>query len=390
MNQSGFSVLAKPVGTACNLDCSYCYYSGPVAGQTAGGNLCMPEEVLEPFIRQYIQSQETKVVQFIWHGGEPMLAGLSFYGKAIEIQRKYSQNKTIQNTIQTNGTLIDEDWARFFKRHRFLVGVSVDGPEHLHDFYRKSGQTCRESFQRTLRGVELLKKYDVQFNTLTAITDSNSAYPLEVYRFLKETGSRFMQFFPVAERITLSNGLKEIAPWSVRPEKFGEFLTTIFNEWVRHDVGKVFVHMFDNTLSRLLGYEGGLCVFNKTCGDALVVEKNGDVYSCDHFVSAGHLLGNIMQIPLDKLFSGPQQIRFGNHKHHSLPEVCFQCRYLPLCHGGCPKYRFVITAEGKPCLSYFCKAYKTFFRHVTIPMNIMAGLISRKQPPARVMAFFNS
>jgi uncharacterized protein len=390
MNQTDFSVLAKPVGSACNLNCSYCYYSDPAMQSSAGNNTCMQEDILDRFIRQYVRSQDTAVVRFIWHGGEPMLAGLSFYENAIEIQRKYSQNKTIQNTIQINGTLIDEEWARFFRKHQFLVGVSVDGPEHLHDFYRKSGQTCRGSFKRTLRGVEFLKKYDVQFNTLTAVTDSNSAYPLEVYNFLKETGSRFMQFIPVVEQVPLSNGVNEIAPWSVRPEKFGEFLTTIFDEWVRHDVGKVFVHMFDNTLSRWLGYEGGLCVFNKFCGDALVVEKNGDVYSCDHFISRVHLLGNIIQTPLDELFSGRQNIRFGRHKQQSLSEVCLKCRYLTLCFGGCPKYRFCKATEGDPGLQYLCEAYKRFFYHVTVPMNVMAKLISKKQPPAKIMALFHS
>ncbi len=356
----------------------------------------MPDDILERFIRQYIESQDVDTVQFVWQGGEPTLSGLTFFKKAVELQKRYSRGKKIENAFQTNGILLNDEWCEFFVKNNFLIGLSIDGPQHLHDKYRthKGG---KPTFDAVLKGIDFLKKHDVEFNTLTVINRENSYYPSEVYNFLKGIGKGFMQFIPVVERKAHDEhtNLKlvsadyvssaQVTKWSVEPVQFGNFLCEIFNEWVRNDVGKYFIQTFDVALGSWLGMNPSLCVFSETCGKALAIEHNGDLYSCDHYVFPENRLGNIKQQQIDSLVFSEQQIKFGQDKKDQLPNFCKQCDVKFACNGECPKHRFLTTPDGEYGLNYLCEGYKKFFNYVAPYMRFMANELSRQRPPANVM-----
>jgi uncharacterized protein len=393
---NAFHVMLKPAGPSCNLNCTYCYYLEKNKLYPGRKEFRMSEELLENFIKQFIEAHEIPVITFTWQGGEPTLMGLDFFKKAIEFQKKYSGGKKIENAFQTNGTRLNDDWCKFFTDNNILIGISIDGSEHNHDHYRKtfSGEP---TFKRVMKGIEMLHKNKVEFNTLSVVNDYNVHYASETYRFLKKIGSGFMQFLPVVERTSESgdeNRLKLVAPihgnanvssWSVGSKDFGKFLITIFDEWVRNDVARYYVQIFDATLANYVGENPGLCVFNDTCGDAMVMEHNGDLFSCDHFVYPEYLLGNIIQTPLIELAKSHRQFDFGIDKRNKLPRYCLQCDVRYACHGECPKHRFILTPDGKPGLNYLCEGYKLFFKHIEPYMEYMAKELKNKRAPANVM-----
>lgn len=392
-----FQVMVKPYGPICNLNCTYCYYLGKTKLYPGTVSFKMTEELLEQFTRQYIESQDVPVVNFTWQGGEPTLLGIAFFRKALALQQKYSNGKTIENVFQTNGTLIDAEWCRFFHDNHFLVGISIDGPKEIHDRHRLN-TAGKPTFDRVMQSIELFKKYQVEFNTLSVIHRHNAGYPLEVYRFLRSVGSGYIQFIPIVERARRDrneNKLTLVAPgfdagadvteWSVIPEDYGRFLITVFDEWVRNDVGRVFVQLFDVTLANWTGAPPGLCVFDETCGNAMVLEHNGDLFSCDHFVYPHHRLGNINKASIRDLAQSDRQLAFGRDKLLKLPAYCIQCEYRFACHGECPKHRFCITPDGEPGLNYLCEAYKMFFSYVHPYMQFMGDELQEKRPPANVM-----
>jgi uncharacterized protein len=397
---NAFHVMLKPAGPSCNLDCTYCYYLEKKK-LFSGDNFRMTDELLENFTRQFIEANEVPVVTFTWQGGEPTLMGLDFYRKAIDYQKKYAGGKRIENAFQTNGTRLNDDWCNFFTDNNILVGISIDGAEHNHDRYRKTF-SGRPTFGRVMNGIELLHKHKVEFNTLSVVNDYNVHYATETYRFLKKIGSGFMQFLPVVERIAENsddNFLKLVAPvhgyakvteWSVNPVHFGKFLITIFDEWVRNDVARYYVQIFDTTLANYVGENPGLCVFNGTCGDALVMEHNGDLFSCDHFVYPEYFLGNIQEVPLIDMVKSQKQFDFGIDKRNRLPRYCLQCDVRYACHGECPKHRFMAAPDGKPGLNYLCEGYKIFFKHVEPYMDYMAKELKNKRAPANVMAWIKN
>jgi len=389
-------VMAKPVGPLCNMDCDYCYYIEKDILYPQRKSFKMSGELLERYIESYIQSQTTPFIQFTWHGGESLLRGIDFYRKAIRFQQQYGRGREISNCIQTNGLLLNDEWCRFFKENGFLVGISIDGPEKMHDYYRKD---CggRGTFARVMRGVEYLQKHEVDFNTLSVLHDYNVNYPLEIYRFFKDIGSQYMQFSPIVERIgTRDDGLElltatdqpddtELASWSVDPLAYGQFYIDLFNEWVKQDVGRYYVQLFDATLACLVGEQPGVCIYAKTCGHALAMEHNGDVYACDHFVYPEYLRGNIYSKSLIEMTLSDEQIRFGNNKRNSLPGQCLNCDYLKLCNGECPKNRIAVTAEGEAGLNYLCPGLQRYFAHVMPFMEFMAEELRNQRPPANIM-----
>jgi uncharacterized protein len=395
----GFHVMTKPVGPICNLDCHYCFYLEKEKLYPRTSSWKMPDEVLESYIRQYLEGQKAPVITFAWQGGEPTLLGVDYFRQIVELEKRYANGKRIENTLQTNGVLLDDRWGEFLAENKFLVGLSLDGPRALHDRYRvdKGG---KPTFDRVMRGLGYLRKHGAEFNTLTVVQRHNSYYPLEVYRFLKEVGSGFMQFIPVVERIAKApgaNSLVLIAPtsqepasvssWSVEPLQYGKFLCAIFDEWVRNDVAQYFVQMFDVALQSWLGLPPGLCVFAETCGDALALEHNGDLYSCDHYVFPENKLGNVMENSLAGLVSSPAQQKFGTDKRDSLPRYCRECEVRFACNGECPKHRFTRTPNGEEGLNYLCAGYKMFFRHIDPSMRFMAAELAAHRPPANVMAW---
>jgi uncharacterized protein len=387
-----FHLLAKPSGSSCNLDCAYCFFLDKAA-LYPGSKFRMSDRMLEEYIRQTIESHQAEIVNLAWQGGEPTLMGLDFYRRALALVEKYRRpGMSFLHTMQTNGTLLDDEWAAFFKENNFLIGISLDGPRELHDVYRldKGG---RPTFDRVMRGVRLLQKHGVEFNVLTTVNRVNGDYPLEVYHFLRdEVGASWMQFIPVVERIdaggrTLYQEGERVSDRSVLPEQFGSFLATIFDEWVRRDVGHVFVQTFEASLRNWLGLPtSGMCVFNETCGTGLALEHNGDLYACDHFVEPDFLLGNIESMHILELIASPQQVKFGQDKRDELPRLCRECKVRFACHGECPKNRFLHTSDGEPGLNYLCAGFKLFFQHVDFQMKIMAGLIRRGQDAKEVMA----
>lgn len=380
--------MLKPRGAICNLNCSYCYFLAKER-LYPGSNFRMPAGLLDDFTRQYIQAQQAPEVTFAWQGGEPTLMGLDFFEQAVKLQQKYRRpGMAIYNAIQTNGTALNDDWCRFFHRHGFLVGLSLDGPPHLHNAYRldKGG---RPTFNRVMHGLSLLKKHRVEFNILATVHAANADYPLEVYRFLRDkAGARFIQFIPIVERAN-DTGYQQgntVTPRSVTAGQYGDFLVTIFDEWVRQDVGRVFVQIFDVSLAAWLGRPAGLCIFEKTCGTALALEHNGDLYACDHYVEPGYKLGNIREIPLVELVGLEQQRQFGRAKLDTLPRYCQTCEVRFVCNGGCPKNRIHTTPHGEPGLNYLCRGYKRFFKHIDPPMKFMAAELKAGRPPAGIMA----
>jgi len=385
----GFHLLAKPTGAACNLGCKYCFFLSK-KDLYPGSSFRMSDELLEAYIHQYMDAQKIPHVTIAWQGGEPTLMGLDFFRRSILYQQKYKRpGMVIQNTMQTNGTLLDDEWCEFFSQNNFLIGLSLDGPRRLHDAFRvdKAG---RPTFDRVMRAARLLKKHKVEFNILTTVHAANGDHPLEVYRFLRDDlGARFIQFIPIVERDN-DTGFQEgdkVTDRSVKAEQYGRFLIDIFDEWVKGDVGRIFVQIFDVALAAWSGVPPGICVFSETCGTAMVLEHNGDMYSCDHFVEPKYLLGSIKEKSMAILASCEKQRKFGLDKRDALPRHCLQCEVKFACHGECPKNRFIKAPDGEPGLNYLCAGYKEFFRHIDGPMRFMAGEIRQGRAPANVMSY---
>ncbi len=384
-------VLAKPTGAICNLGCSYCFFLDKEA-LYEGDRFRMSDEMLETYIRSLIEMHRSPQVTIAWQGGEPTLMGVDHYRKAIEIEERYrTPGMTFLNTIQTNGTLLDDEWCEFLAAHSFLVGISLDGPQPLHDAFRVT-KRGKGTFDEVMRGVRLLQKHGVEYNVLTTVNRINGDHPLEVYRFLRdEVGAPWMQFIPVVERVDASGDPADLrgehaSERSVLPDQFGRFLSTIFDEWVRHDVGSVFVQTFEAAARNWAGLEqSGMCVFNETCGLGLALEHNGDLYSCDHFVDPDYLVGNIAESSIGDLVSSRQQYDFGRAKLDALPQYCIDCDVRFACHGECPKNRFILTPDGEPGLNYLCSGFKDFFHHVDRPMRIMVDAMRRGLFAAEVM-----
>jgi uncharacterized protein len=339
----------------------------------------MSDQILEEFVQQYLHSQTMREVLFTWHGGEPLMRPVSFYRKALLLQKKYAYGRQIDNCIQTNGTLLTDEWCIFFKENNFLVGISVDGPQHCHDNYRRTKDN-RPSFLNVMKGIALLKKHGVDFNIMGVVNDYNVDYPLEFYNFFKEIDCHYIQFTPIVENI---NG--ELASWSVSSEKWGDFLIAIFDEWVKKDVGSYFIQYFDSTLANWVGEQPSVCTLAKTCGQAGIMEFNGDVFSCDHFVFPEYKLGNIKNQTLTEMMYSPKQIKFGNDKFDKLPKQCKECTYLFACYGECPKNRIIKTNEREEGLNYLCRGYYKFFDHVAPYMDFMKNELSNKRSPANIM-----
>jgi len=389
-------VMAKPNGSSCNLNCTYCYYLEKEKLYEHRKNFQMSDQTLEKFIESYIQAQPVPEVLFTWHGGEPLLRDISFYRKALAFQKRYDRGRIIDNTLQTNGTLLTDEWCRFFKENNFLIGISIDGPEHCHDVYRKNNGG-KDTFKHVMRSIELLQKHQVEFNTLSVINDYNVDYPLEIYHFFKEIGSTYLQFTPIVEQLSNSrtNGLRllppegsddsVLAPWTVDATKFGQFYITIFDEWVKKDVGKYFVQLFDAALAGTVGAMPGICIFGETCGHATVMEFNGDVYACDHYVFPEYKIGNIRTHTIFEMVFSQKQLRFGADKHDMLPSQCLQCEYKKLCNGECPKNRILHTKTSEPGLNYLCEGYYAFWKHTQPYMEFMANELLFKRAPANVM-----
>ena len=380
----GFHTLAKPTGALCNLDCRYCFYLDREA-LYPGSTFRMSDEVLEAWLRQYLGAQQLREISIPWQGGEPTLMGLDFFRRAVQVARKHQPPGTVlQHALQTNGLLLDDEWCRFLKEHGFLVGLSLDGPRECHDAFRvdKGG---RPTWERVMASLRRLQEHGVEYNLLVTVHAANARRPLEVYRFLRdEARARYLQFIPVVERVE-GPGDPPVTERSVTPEDWGGFLVGVFDEWVRRDVGQVFVQHFDAALAAWVGAPPPLCLFAETCGDAVAVEHNGDVYACDHFVDPAHRLGNLLEVPLPDLVASPGQRAFGAAKRDTLPAYCRRCDVRFACHGECPKNRFTTSPDGEPGLNYLCAGYRRFFRHADRAMRIMTGLLRRRQPPAAIM-----
>lgn len=370
-----FEIVTKPFGPICNLDCSYCFYLKKEELFPNEHNWAMKGDALESFIRQTISAHKTPLVRFVWQGGEPTLLGIDYFRNVTELQKRYANGKQIENAFQTNGVQLDDQWCAFLRESGFLVGISIDGPARLHDCYRlyKGGQP---TFDKVLRGLRLLKTHGVEFNTLTCVHHANEAFPLEVYRFLKSEGVTHMQFIPIVEPSEpppfRTNEPIPVSDRSVNALKFGRFLSAIFDEWYKKDYGKVFVQTFEVALQSWIGLPQSLCVFSETCGNALALEHNGDLYSCDHFVYDGYRLGNILTTPLQSMVNSLEQREFGFHKRDSLPSYCRSCDVRFACNGECPKNRIILTPDGEPGLNYLCEGYKYFFHHITPTMDDLA------------------
>lgn len=361
----------------------------------------MSDRVLESYIQKYITSQDIPEIQFVWHGGEPTLMGLDYFRRVVELQQKYAGNKTIVNSLQTNGTLLDDDWCNFLKEHNFLVGISMDGPKEIHDRYRVD-RGGRPSFHRVMNGLKLLQKYEVSYNILLCVTRESARRPKKVYEFIKEYGIQFVQFIPIVERIpdelAISLGLRHatppslkhveqepaVSPWTVESKQYGDFLIEIFEEWVRNDIGSINIMNFEWALESWLGLPSSICVFSKQCGKAVTVEHNGDVYSCDHYVYPEYHIGNIMTDSPEDMIQSERQVEFGRSKETSLPQVCQNCEVRFACHGECPKHRFLKAPNGEPGLNYLCAGYKKYFHHIHRYMKVMVQLIENGLPAAKI------
>lgn len=392
---TAFSSMVKPAGSACNLDCSYCYYLDK-AIQYGGKEAVMKEDLLELYVKQYIQANDVPEVTFLWHGGEPLLLGVDFYRKALQFQQKYADGKVIHNSLQTNGTLVNDDWCRLFTEGNFLVGISLDGPKYVHDAFRHTNRLL-PTYDTVMSAVRLFHRHGVEFNTLSVVNKLCESRGAEIYRFFKEiVKSKYMQFLPAVEHVVDKPDFHRpvivspeqegarLAPWSVSAKGYGKFLCDMFDVWVKNDVGDIFVQMFDATLAQYCGVQPGVCSMCETCGDALVVEHNGDVYSCDHFVYPEYLLGNIRQTPLVDIYNSPKRVQFGLGKRNTLPAECLKCQWYFACRGECPKHRFEKGADGGPKNS-LCEGLKMYFEHVAPYMEVMKGLIANGQAPSMVM-----
>jgi uncharacterized protein len=400
-----FHVLAKPTGAICNLDCKYCFF---LSKETLypDSRFRMPDEVLEAYIRQLIESQPAGHITVAWQGGEPTLMGLPFFQRAMALIKKYARpGMTFEHTVQTNGTLLNDQWCEFFRENGFLVGLSMDGPRDMHDAYRVD-KLGRPTFEKVRRAARLMGRHGVEFNILCTVHAANVERPLRLYRFFRdELKARFIQFIPIVERVTpeirasadegwgdrktkrpfYSQQGDQVTERSVRPEQWGRFLTTIFDEWVHKDVGRVFVQLFDSALASWARLPPAMCIFSETCGNAVALEHNGDLYACDHYVEPEHLLGNITETHMVEMLASDKQRAFGNAKRDTLPRYCRECEVRFACNGECPRNRFIDTPDGEPGLNYLCAGYKAFFHHIDRPMQIMAQLLRIDRPPAEVM-----
>jgi uncharacterized protein len=393
--------MAKPSGAICNIDCTYCFYleKEKLYPDKSRDSWRMGDEELEAYVRQYIEAQDIPMANFAWQGGEPTLLGVDFFRKAVELQRQYAGKKQITNAFQTNAILLDDEWGEFLAEENFLVGVSIDGPEDIHNRYRVT-RGGDPTWDKVMAGIEVLKKSRVEFNTLTVLHKHNADHPKELYEFLtREVGSHFLQFIPIVERVAdnlpahflqlVGPEFREgatVAEWSVGSEQYGRFLNGVFDQWVQKDIGQYFIQIFDTTLAGWMGQDPGLCIFSETCGDAMIVEHDGDVYSCDHFVYPDYKLGNIADTSIREMAESPEQRKFGTDKRDALPDYCRNCEFRFACNGGCPKQRFIKTPEGEEGLNYLCKGYKTFFGHTKPYMKAMARELRNGQPAANIMA----
>ena len=388
-------VMLKPAGAHCNLACKYCYYLEKNKLYPTAQRHLMSDEILEQFTREYIEAQTMSQVLFTWHGGEPLLRSIDFYRKALSLQQKYAGGRRIDNVIQTNGTLLTDEWCEFFAQNHWLVGISIDGPQPYHDHYRLTA-AGKPSWKKVMQGIKLLKKHGVEWNAMAVVNAYNANHPLEFYRFFKENGCQFLQFTPIVERLTRHEDGRTLASLadkdeislseaSVAPEQWGYFLCAIFDEWVRKDVGKIFVEIFDCTLANWMGISPGICAYSKECGHAGVMEHNGDVYSCDHFVFPEYKLGNIRDHSLIDMLYGEQQQEFSRLKHSSLPRQCKECDMEFACHGECPKNRFMKDKYGDSGLNYLCPGYYHYYQHVAPYMDYMKQELMSQRPPSNIM-----
>lgn len=388
-------VMLKPAGAHCNLACKYCYYLEKNKLYPTAQRHLMSDEMLELFTREYIEAQTMNQVLFTWHGGEPLLRSIDFYRKALSLQQKYAGGRRIDNVIQTNGTLLTDEWCEFFAQNHWLVGISIDGPQPDHDHYRLTA-AGKPSWKKVMQGIKLLKKHGVEWNAMAVVNAYNANHPLEFYRFFKENGCQFLQFTPIVERLTRHEDGRTLASLadkdeislseaSVAPEQWGYFLCAIFDEWVRKDVGKIFVEIFDCTLANWMGISPGICAYSKECGHAGVMEHNGDVYSCDHFVFPEYKLGNIRDHSLIDMLYGEQQQEFSRLKHSSLPRQCKVCDMEFACHGECPKNRFMKDKYGDSGLNYLCPGYYHYYQHVAPYMDYMKQELMSQRPPSNIM-----
>lgn len=397
VHTEGFHMIAKPSGPICNLDCHYCFYTEKVALFEGKTTFRMSNELLEIYIRQYIQQQKAEEIPFVWQGGEPALMGLDFFKDVVRLQKKYANGKRIVNSLQTNGTLLTEEWFPFLKEHQFLVGLSLDGPEHIHDFYRVD-RGGRPTFNKVYQSLKKLQQYQIDYNVLACVTRDSAYKAHEIYEFFKKENVKYIQFIPIVERLpdkkALSLGLRHatppavtkdeiqqaVSPWTVESRQYGQFLIDIFEAWVRADVGDIHVMNFEHALTAWLGLPATSCVFAETCGRAGIVEHNGDVYSCDHYMYPNFKLGNIQEQTFAEMMDSEKQRQFGQFKKDSLPDYCLSCEAKFACNGECPKHRFLLTPDGEPGLNYLCEGYKLYFNHIHRYMKVMVQLIENNLP----------
>ena len=388
-------VMLKPAGAHCNLACKYCYYLEKNNLYQNSHRHLMSDEMLEQFTREYIEAQTMPQVLFTWHGGDPLMRSIDFYKKALALQKKYANGKQIDNVIQTNGTLLTDEWCEFFAQNHWLVGISIDGPQEYHDHYRVT-PAGKPSWEKVMQGISLLKKHRVEWNAMAVVNAYNAEHPLEFYHFFRDNGCQYLQFTPIVERLTEHEDGRTLASLaddreipladaSVTPQQWSNFLCTIFDDWVRHDVGKTFVEIFDCTLANWMGVLPGICAYSKECGHAGVMEHNGDVYSCDHFVFPEYKLGNIREQSLIDMLYGEKQQAFSRLKHTSLPRQCKECDMEFACHGECPKNRFEKDKYGEPGLNYLCQGYYQYYTHVATYMDFMKRELLAQRPPANIM-----
>ena len=380
-----FHVLTKPIGPVCNLKCEYCFYLGKTSLYPEREQYRMSDEVLERLTRQYIECQppETREVNFAWQGGEPTLMGLDFFKQAVACQKKYARpGMRITNALQTNGTRLTDEWGPFLRDSEFLIGLSLDGPEKLHDKYRKD-RRGRGSFAAVMKGLEVLQRHQVEYNALVVVQSDNGKHPREVYDFVLEIGCQYMQFIPIVEK--LDDG--KVSHRSVGPEQFGRFLNTVFDRWRLGDIGRIYVQHFDLMLGLAMGYPASLCVHSEVCGRNVALEHNGDLFDCDHFVFPENKLGNITQQSMTDMLDGPQAVAFGLDKRKGLPDVCGRCKFLRFCNGGCPAHRCATTPDGQSGWNYLCEGYRTFFTHSLKYFVAMAECLRRRLPASRYGEF---
>ena len=402
----GIHVVAKPIGPLCNLECEYCFYLEKQALFDSGGQYRVSDKVLTAFITSYITAQLTPAVEFVWQGGEPTLLGIDFFKRVVELQRQFAGGKMISNSLQTNGTLLDVEWCRFLKKHNFMVGISLDGPKEIHNRYRRD-RKGKGTFDRVMHGLSLLQEYKVDYNVLACVARETAASPLEVYNFLRDAGVEFIQFTPIVERLPDTRcsklGLRlagpsslgkeepetEVTSWTIAPEEYGNFLIAVYEEWVRHDVGKLFVMNFEWALNAWIGNPSPVCIHAEQCGQSVVIEHNGDVYACDHCVYPEYRLGNISTDNLLQMVGKSIQSGFGITKESTLPRWCGECEVLAACRGGCPKHRFIRTWDNEPGLHYLCEGYKKFFLHIRKYLRAMTTLLEHGLPASHVMNAIN-